>query len=196
MLRSLEFSLAPAPGYEGVALAYESAAGADTEPPALALPGDLVVDATSPAGAPVTFSVTATDAADPAPHVSCAPPSGSTFAIGTTSVECRASDSAGNSASGSFSVTVRGAAAQLAELVEEIVGAARISATARSLLLARLGPLVAAFDPANATQRRAVCGALALFKLAVQAQAGRTIPQAQAAAWIADANRIGAVLGC
>ena len=39
--------------------------------------------------------------------ISCTPPSGSTFALGTTSVNCSADDSAGNTTSGSFTVTVR-----------------------------------------------------------------------------------------
>ena len=197
MLRSLEFSLAPAPGYEGATIAFESAGGAaDAEPPVLTLPGDRVVDATSPEGARVTYSATATDALDPAPQLSCAPPSGSTFAIGATSVACTATDSAGNSASGGFSVTVRGAKAQLAQLVGEVVASARLSPAAKALLLARLQSLVGAFDPAKATQRQAVCGALLLFKSAVHALSGRTIPASLAAEWIEDATRIMAVLGC
>ena len=43
---------------------------------------------------------------------------------------------------------------------------------------------------------QAVCGALLLFKSAVQALSGRTIPASLAAEWIEDATRIRAVLGC
>jgi hypothetical protein len=50
--------------------------------------------------------VSATDAVDPAPALSCTPPSGSTFPVGTTSVTCTATDAAGNSATASFDVTV------------------------------------------------------------------------------------------
>ncbi|MGH8598709.1 MAG: HYR domain-containing protein [Gammaproteobacteria bacterium] len=80
---------------------------ADTTPPALNLPANMTAEATSPSGAAVTYAATATDNVDPNPTVSCAPASGSTFAIGATSVNCTATDASGNSASGSFVVTVQ-----------------------------------------------------------------------------------------
>jgi hypothetical protein len=76
----------------------------DLTPPVL--PQDMTVEATSPVGATVTFS--AFDNLDPAPELSCAPESGSTFGFGATSVTCTATDAAGNvSPSGTFSVTVQ-----------------------------------------------------------------------------------------
>ncbi|MBV8518046.1 MAG: HYR domain-containing protein [Acidobacteria bacterium] len=71
------------------------------EPPVLNLPGNITAEATSPSGAVVNYTVTAT--ADGV--VACTPPSGSTFALGTTTVNCTATNSAG-STSGSFTVTV------------------------------------------------------------------------------------------
>lgn len=68
----------------------------------LSLPGRIVVNATSPAGTPVAFEVTATDNTDPNPVVECTPPSGATFPIGTTTVTCTATDASGNVAEGSF----------------------------------------------------------------------------------------------
>jgi hypothetical protein len=41
-----------------------------------------------------------------------------------------------------------------------------------------------------------MCSTLSAFAVVVRRESGRTIPQAQAAKWIADANRIRAVLGC
>ena len=79
---------------------------ADTTPPVLSVPADKVVDATGSAGATVTYQVTATDDVDPNPAVACTPLSGSTFPIGTTTVNCTATDTAGNQASGSFAVKV------------------------------------------------------------------------------------------
>ena len=79
----------------------------DTIPPTLNLPSDITdVEATGPGGAVVTFTVTATDIADSTPTVSCSPSSGSTFGLGTTIVNCSATDDSGNSTSGSFNVTV------------------------------------------------------------------------------------------
>ncbi|MFZ2975522.1 MAG: HYR domain-containing protein [Candidatus Moraniibacteriota bacterium] len=79
----------------------------DTTPPVLNLPADMISEATSSSGAVVSFSVTATDT-DPAnPVVTCVPASGSTFPMGATTVNCSATDTAGNTSTGSFVVTVR-----------------------------------------------------------------------------------------
>lgn len=78
----------------------------DTTPPDLTLPADITEEATGAGGAIVTFSATATDIVDPAPTVSCIPPSGALFALGTTQVECTAFDLYRNSTSGSFNVNV------------------------------------------------------------------------------------------
>jgi hypothetical protein len=78
----------------------------DTVPPVLSLPGDLTVAATSASGASVSFTATATDAVDGPVPVTCTPASGSLFALGTTTVSCSASDHSGNTATGSFTVTV------------------------------------------------------------------------------------------
>jgi hypothetical protein len=43
---------------------------------------------------------------DPDPVVACQPASGSSFAIGTTTVTCTATDDEGNVATGSFRVTI------------------------------------------------------------------------------------------
>jgi hypothetical protein len=79
----------------------------DTVPPTLAgMPGDITVT-TAGTDAVVTWSgPTATDDTDPNPAVSCAPPSGSTFGLGTWLVTCTAQDASGNDASASFHVTV------------------------------------------------------------------------------------------
>ncbi|MGI8999580.1 MAG: HYR domain-containing protein, partial [Candidatus Limnocylindria bacterium] len=79
----------------------------DTTPPTLILPADDVLEATGPGGAIATFSGSATDVVDGSVTVTCAPASGSTFALGTTTVDCSATDDAGNEATGSFTITVR-----------------------------------------------------------------------------------------
>ncbi len=77
----------------------------DSAAPLLDLPAPMSVPGTS-AGATVTYEVSAEDAVDGAVPVTCAPPSGSTFALGLTTVSCTAADAAGNTASGTFGVTV------------------------------------------------------------------------------------------
>jgi len=78
----------------------------DTTPPSLTLPSDITEEATGAGGAVVTFDATATDIVDPIPTVSCIPPSGALFALGTTQVDCTAFDLFRNSTSGSFNVNV------------------------------------------------------------------------------------------
>jgi hypothetical protein len=80
---------------------------ADTTPPVVTVPDPITNEATSPDGAVVTFNATAEDARDGSVDVTCTPPSGSTFPIGTTSVGCSATDAAGNTSTETFSVTVR-----------------------------------------------------------------------------------------
>ena len=61
---------------------------ADTTKPILTVPGDLTAEATSSAGAAVTWSASATDAVDSAPAVTCSGAggltSGATFPLGAT----------------------------------------------------------------------------------------------------------------
>jgi hypothetical protein len=76
----------------------------DTQIPVLSQPLNIsCVEATSPAGAVVTFvRPTATDLADPNPVVTCTPPSGAVFPLGTTIVKCDAADRGGNKANPVF----------------------------------------------------------------------------------------------
>jgi hypothetical protein len=83
-----------------------SAYGQDTTAPTITTPGTITTTATSLAGAVVTFAVSATDP-DDAATLSCDRQSGSTFAIGTTTVHCTASDASGHTASASFDIVVQ-----------------------------------------------------------------------------------------
>jgi hypothetical protein len=78
----------------------------DVTPPVLTVPSDITAEATSTSGAIVTYIATAADDTDGPIVPSCVPSSGSTFTLGTTTVTCTASDTAGNTASASFNVTV------------------------------------------------------------------------------------------
>jgi hypothetical protein len=91
--------------FEGKA-AWASAI-ADTTDPVISCSPNLTVNNTpGQCGATVTYSATATDDTDPAPIIACTPPSGSTFAIGTTIVSCTATDLSGNQSSCNFTITV------------------------------------------------------------------------------------------
>jgi large repetitive protein len=81
----------------------------DTTPPVLhGVPANRTLTATSANGASDTYTPpTATDLVDGSDPVSCSPPSGSSFAIGATTVTCSATDKAGNAAKATFTVTVQ-----------------------------------------------------------------------------------------
>jgi hypothetical protein len=80
----------------------------DTAPPEISgVPSDITKTATSSSGAQVSYtSPTATDLVDGALNVSCAPASGTTFALGETTVSCAASDTRTNTATKTFKVKV------------------------------------------------------------------------------------------
>ena len=78
----------------------------EATPPVLHLPANITAEATSPSGAIVTFDATATDAVDTNVIVTCVPASGSLFTLGSTTVNCSATNSRHKTAEGSFSVAV------------------------------------------------------------------------------------------
>lgn len=107
---------------------------ADTTAPVIQAHADLSAEATGAAGATVTYSApAASDSLDGAVTVSCAPLTGSTFAIGHTTVTCSAHDAAGNTAHSTFDVHVADTTAPAvqahANLTAEATGAAGASVT-------------------------------------------------------------------
>src|SRR3972149_30920 len=81
----------------------------DVTPPIIAPHDDEIHEATSAAGADVSYTPPATsDNVDPPGIATCLPAPGSTFALGDTTVICNASDAAGNVAiPTTFTITVR-----------------------------------------------------------------------------------------
>ncbi|MFL5319748.1 MAG: HYR domain-containing protein, partial [Myxococcaceae bacterium] len=93
------------------------------------VPGNMTAEATSSAGAVVTFSTpVATDVVDGVRSVSCVPSSGSVIPLGTTSVACTATDTRGNSASTGFNITVADTTAP--QLTAPVIG--HVEATSAS----------------------------------------------------------------
>jgi Domain of unknown function DUF11/HYR domain len=158
----------------------------DTEDPVPVVPANITVNATSPAGAVVTYSVSATDNC---PGVSelASPPSGSTFPIGTTTVTVIATDASNNQGTATFTVTVLGAAAQAAALAALVQGLAPGSALANKMRQ------VQADIAANNIP--AACSDLNGFIALVKAQKNKKI-KANADQLIAAAEGIKAALGC
>jgi len=74
--------------------------------PVLTVPDSITVNGTTKDGAAVFYNVSASDSLDGTLTPSCSVPSGSTFPMGTTAVNCSATNSHGGSTTGSFTVTV------------------------------------------------------------------------------------------
>jgi uncharacterized repeat protein (TIGR03803 family) len=81
----------------------------DTTPPELAgVPTGITAEAKNPAGADVSWPPpTSADLVDGSVAVTCVPASGSVFALGTTPVECSATDAHGNRSHRNFDVVVQ-----------------------------------------------------------------------------------------
>ncbi len=78
----------------------------DLTPPAVTVPADAWLEATSAEGATFSYVASASDAVDGEGTASCVPPSGTTFPIGATSVTCTATDAQGNTGWAWFIVIV------------------------------------------------------------------------------------------
>ena len=159
----------------------------DTTAPTLTTPGNLAVDATSAAGATIHYTVSAVDNLDPAPVVTCAPTSGTTFPIGDTTVTCTATDASGNTATASFLVHVRGAAEQLDTLAAAVKGVG--PGTSLTDKVADVGAALSAGDSTTASS------ILRAFSREVGAQSGKKVAPDTAAALTTAAARIGVVIG-
>lgn len=142
----------------------------DTTPPQITCPRDVTTDATSAAGAIVSFAPAASDDCSGPPVVVCAPPSGSKFPIGANVVICTATDLAGNSASCRFRVTVLGPQAMLARLL----GLVNSGVPHPQPLRATLNAAQASMNRHNLTS---AINQLRAFENKVRAQVGRSDPK-------------------
>ncbi|HEY6961748.1 MAG TPA: HYR domain-containing protein [Gaiellaceae bacterium] len=162
----------------------------DATPPVLTVPSAITVDADTPAGAAVTYAVAATDALDPAPVVQCAPEPG-LFPVGTTRVDCTATDAAGNEAAASFSVHVEGVAEQLDDLA-----AATSSASLRHGTATALGAILRTAADAAAAGR-SVCPHLDAYTAVLGgAERAGLVPAGVAEPLLASAATARAAGGC
>jgi hypothetical protein len=138
--------------------------------------------------------VTATDPDNAASDltINCSPVSGSTFAIGTTTVNCSASDPAGNTASGNFSVVVNGTATQVSNLITT-VNSFGLPADIQAGFDTQLQAVQADLAANNTPQ---ACSDLTAFINHVQAQSGKHLTVSQANQLLAAAKQVQAVQGC
>jgi len=167
----------------------------DTVPPVLSVPGPVVVNATRPSGAVVPDallgSASATDDCARATVTRSGVPAGNLFPIGNTTVTYKATDGVGNVSVGKQVVTVKGAAAQIADLGMKVRTQKLPQGTANSLL----AELNAAQSAVLTGNNRAAQGVMTAFINHVRALSGKQLTSAQAQELISEAERIKAVLG-
>ncbi len=175
--------------------AYEFQDPPDNDLALTNIPSTITVNATSPQGAVVTYTQpTVVDEDSPLPPVSCTPASGSTFAIGTTTVTCTVSDSddTPSSVSQSFTVTVNGAVTQVNNLITT-VNSFGLPADIQAGFDTQLQAVQTDLTNTNPAQ---ACSDLMAFINHVQAQSGKHLTVSQANQLLAAAKQIRAVLGC
>jgi hypothetical protein len=165
------------------------------EPPAFPALSNVEVNATSPSGAAVTYTVSATDKEDGSIAGNCVPPSASTFPIGTTTVTCTATDLGGHTVSAMFDVVVKGATGQITDLSKK-VSTINLNQGIANSLDAKLHAVQDALASVKDGKTGAACNKLDAALNEISAQSGKDITVAQADALIADINRIKAVIGC
>ena len=159
----------------------------DVEAPVVTVPNDITVNATSPSGAVVTYSVKASDNVGVVSLV-CTPSSGSVFAIGYEDINCVARDAAGNSTSGKFGVEVLSAHEQILNLIDYI-GSLNLKNGAANPLVNQLR---AADRDGSSGQ---ACTKMDDFLHMVSVKDG-SLTTAQSTFLVGEARRIQAVLGC
>jgi Tol biopolymer transport system component len=159
----------------------------DTTSPVITVPQDITEEATSTDGAEVRYTVTAQDNVDGNAtleedgstitqddiggdiDISCEPASGTTFPIGDTTVECSATDEAGNTGTASFTVTVNPpspltpAQEAIEELISTIQNLDNVPQDVKTSLTAVLNEVLNILNDNNPNNDESVCRTLDAF---------------------------------
>ena len=153
----------------------------------LLVPSNQTVTAANQAGAVVTWPTP--ESLPGATPGTCTPQSGSTFPVGATTVTCTVFDNQGDQATGTFTVTVHGAAEQLANLQQAVAGVGPGNVLSTTVAVARY---LLAFNNVPAT-----CFTLKVFVLEVDFLTFfKSVSPGTATQLIASAEHIESVLGC
>ncbi|MDB4870709.1 MAG: hypothetical protein JWL97_1713 [Gemmatimonadales bacterium] len=169
------------------AAASQSVTVLDVEAPTITVPANIRLSATSPSGAPATYTVLFDDNVR-VMESSCTPASGSIFPMGSKSVVCNASDAAGNSVSRSFTVTVVGAEQQLGDLIAYVLSLDLPNGTTNPLV----NQLRAAFRTDN---NQISCNKMSDF-IGMVSKKGESITDDESTYMISEATRIMGASGC
>jgi len=124
------------------------------------------------------------------PVATCAPSSGNTFAVGTTTVTCSASDpdDTNSPVSTSFTISVVGAPGQLTRLAQAVQGIGSGTSLSDKVIIAE--------HDLDTGDIAATCTNLSAFTNQVKAQVGKKVPADTASKLMVAAKRIQVILGC
>ncbi len=168
------------------ATATQSIIVRDIEAPTITVPDGLRVNATSPSGALVRYDISWADNVA-VTGGSCSPASGTLFPMGPTLVTCSASDAAGHTTVKSFTVTVLGAAARRASLIDFVLS------REPALSNGTANPLVNQLSAAESGDNS--CKKMSDF-ISMVGKKSRDIQPADATYMINEAKAIMVVMGC
>lgn len=160
----------------------------DSTPPVFAAHANINTPATGPAGATVTYTPPAATDDLGVASAGCLPASGATFPIGNTTVTCTATDLRGNVGTGTFTVHVQGVTEQISNLLT-LVGGVGPGNSLTAKVAAVLGAIAVGHP-------RLACPLLQALANEVQAQSGKKIPAAKAAAILTSISQIRDALDC
>ena len=150
------------------------------------------MNATSPAGAVVSYVAPSASADCSQASVICLPASGSVFPIGSNNVICTAYNFSTNTTSCGFLVTVLGAPEQITKLIALVESFSVKKEPKRELI----EELQAALKALNRHDQRKACNHLKEFVEEVREHHRKQLTPDQATQLIDEAKRIRAVLGC
>jgi hypothetical protein len=169
----------------------------DTTAPNLTLPPTQNANATSPAGAAVTFNPapSATDAVDGTVTVVCTPASGASFPNGDTTVHCHATDAHSNTANGQFTVHVRGPVEQTTNLKSLLLSFSDVATSVRKSLGKKLDTVVKDLNK-GPKGTKAACGQVKSFTRTVTKDIPKKIPAVEGNQLLAGIGTIHNAIGC
>jgi hypothetical protein len=191
---TLTYSATDAHGNTGTAAQVVTVV--DNTAPVISCPADIVLEPTCPSGAIATFAdATATDNCGVQSVARTAgPASGSVFPIGTTTVTFTATDIHGNTASCSFTVTVKTVVQTIDGLKAAVSANQQLNAPQRNGLISKLDAARQHFLSGN---QNGACSKLADFVNSTQNFIDHgDLSAATGNAWISTANHIRNTIGC
>jgi uncharacterized repeat protein (TIGR01451 family) len=168
----------------------------DHEPPTISCPANIVLEPTCPSGAIATYTTPVGQDNCPGAQTTrtAGGASGSVFPIGTTTVTHTVTDASGNTASCSFTVTVKTVLQTLDDLRASVAANQQLNGTQRNGLLAKLD---AAKQAIQTGSQNGACSKLADFINSVQNFISHgDISATTGNAWISTTNHIRNAIGC